>query len=167
MRINLDFIAGESAFYCRAIVITLSWSHVLIQTSNVCTVNPGGWAPASVLRAVAKREYPKFLKRFTSYVQEKTASKPILFWGSQVARSFVDAAACLHVTPEDLLSTKPSPFSSDEMADRPEPHVRLWGSSGWLLLLRCDQTRPSCDLFPPPILRHKPQWGRKCCHGAL
>ncbi|XP_049649602.1 ceramide transfer protein-like isoform X5 [Accipiter gentilis] len=42
-------------------------------------VNPGGWAPASVLRAVAKREYPKFLKRFTSYVQEKTAGKPILF----------------------------------------------------------------------------------------
>ena len=44
-----------------------------------CVVNPGGWAPASVLRAVAKREYPKFLKRFTSYVQEKTAGKPILF----------------------------------------------------------------------------------------
>lgn len=46
----------------------------------LATVNPGGWAPASVLRAVAKREYPKFLKRFTSYVQEKTAGKPILFW---------------------------------------------------------------------------------------
>lgn len=46
----------------------------------VSAVNPGGWAPASVLRAVAKREYPKFLKRFTSYVQEKTAGKPILFW---------------------------------------------------------------------------------------
>lgn len=43
------------------------------------TVNPGGWAPASVLRAVAKREYPKFLKRFTLYVQEKTAGKPIMF----------------------------------------------------------------------------------------
>uniref|UniRef100_A0AAR2KZ92 START domain-containing protein n=1 Tax=Pygocentrus nattereri TaxID=42514 RepID=A0AAR2KZ92_PYGNA len=42
-------------------------------------LNPGGWAPASVLRAVAKREYPKFLKRFTSYVQDKTAGKPILF----------------------------------------------------------------------------------------
>lgn len=46
----------------------------------VVAVNPGGWAPASVLRAVAKREYPKFLKRFTSYVQEKTAGKQILFW---------------------------------------------------------------------------------------
>lgn len=46
----------------------------------MAAVNPGGWAPASVLRAVAKREYPKFLKRFTSYVQEKTAGKSILFW---------------------------------------------------------------------------------------
>lgn len=53
----------------------------LFQCLSVCfpLVNPGGWAPASVLRAVAKREYPKFLKRFTSYVQEKTAGKPILF----------------------------------------------------------------------------------------
>lgn len=48
-------------------------------SSCLFPVNPGGWAPASVLRAVAKREYPKFLKRFTSYVQEKTAGKPILF----------------------------------------------------------------------------------------
>lgn len=48
-------------------------------SSCLLLVNPGGWAPASVLRAVAKREYPKFLKRFTSYVQEKTAGKPILF----------------------------------------------------------------------------------------
>lgn len=41
------------------------------------TVNPGGWAPASVLRAVYKREYPKFLKRFTAYVIEKTKNLPI------------------------------------------------------------------------------------------
>lgn len=43
------------------------------------TINPGGWAPASVLRAVYKREYPKFLKRFTQYVKEQTESKPIMF----------------------------------------------------------------------------------------
>lgn len=43
------------------------------------TVNPGGWAPASVLRSVYKREYPKFLRRFTQYVMDKTADKPILF----------------------------------------------------------------------------------------
>lgn len=41
------------------------------------TVNPGGWAPSSVLRAVYKREYPKFLKRFTAYVLEKTKNLPI------------------------------------------------------------------------------------------
>lgn len=43
------------------------------------TINPGGWAPASVLRAVYKREYPKFLKRFTQYVKDKTENKAILF----------------------------------------------------------------------------------------
>lgn len=43
------------------------------------TVNPGGWAPASVLRAVYKREYPKFLKRFTQYVKEQTDNKTVLW----------------------------------------------------------------------------------------
>ncbi|GAB6018962.1 hypothetical protein CHUAL_000603 [Chamberlinius hualienensis] len=42
-------------------------------------VNPGGWAPSSVLRAVYKREYPKFLKRFTQYVKEQTENKEILW----------------------------------------------------------------------------------------
>lgn len=42
-------------------------------------VNPGGWAPASALRVVYKREYPKFLKRFTQYVIEKTKAKPIMW----------------------------------------------------------------------------------------
>lgn len=59
----------ELKCYCSAVNVVLVYR----------AVNPGGWAPASVLRAVAKREYPKFLKRFTSYVQEKTAGKPILF----------------------------------------------------------------------------------------
>lgn len=166
---NLFFSAGKSAFYCGAIIITLSWSHVLIQTSNVCTVNPGGWAPASVLRAVAKREYPKFLKRFTSYVQEKTASKPILFWGSQVARSFVDAAAYLHVTPEYLPSTKPS--QNDNPLHFPVMRWRTDQSCTWGFedprADCCDQTSASCDFFPPPVLGYKPQWGRKCCYGAL
>lgn len=42
-------------------------------------VNPGGWAPASVLRAIYKKEYPKFLKRFTGYVIEQCKNKPIMF----------------------------------------------------------------------------------------
>ncbi|KAG7481436.1 hypothetical protein MATL_G00066560 [Megalops atlanticus] len=57
----------------------ISRDNILCKITYVANVNPGGWAPASVLRAVAKREYPKFLKRFTSYVQEKTADKAILF----------------------------------------------------------------------------------------
>ncbi|XP_075955227.1 ceramide transfer protein-like isoform X2 [Anarhichas minor] len=57
----------------------ISRDNILCKITYVANVNPGGWAPASVLRAVAKREYPKFLKRFTSFVQEKTAGKPILF----------------------------------------------------------------------------------------
>lgn len=57
----------------------ISRENITCKITYVANVNPGGWAPASVLRAVAKREYPKFLKRFTSYVQEKTAGKPILF----------------------------------------------------------------------------------------
>ncbi|XP_076751697.1 ceramide transfer protein [Xylocopa sonorina] len=42
-------------------------------------VNPGGWAPASVLRALYKREYPKFLKRFTSFCIDQCKDKPITF----------------------------------------------------------------------------------------
>uniref|UniRef100_A0A8C6SUU5 Ceramide transfer protein n=1 Tax=Neogobius melanostomus TaxID=47308 RepID=A0A8C6SUU5_9GOBI len=57
----------------------ISRDNITCKITYVANVNPGGWAPASVLRAVAKREYPKFLKRFTSYVQEKTAGNPILF----------------------------------------------------------------------------------------
>nr|XP_002129577.1 collagen type IV alpha-3-binding protein [Ciona intestinalis] len=45
----------------------------------VANVNPGGWAPASVLRSIYKREYPKFLRRFTAYVQDKTRKLDILF----------------------------------------------------------------------------------------
>nr|XP_033785192.1 ceramide transfer protein isoform X1 [Geotrypetes seraphini] len=57
----------------------ISRDNIQCKITYVANVNPGGWAPASVLRAVAKREYPKFLKRFTLYVQEKTSGKSILF----------------------------------------------------------------------------------------
>jgi len=42
-------------------------------------INPGGWAPSSVLRALYKREYPKFLKRFTQYVIDAQEGKHIMF----------------------------------------------------------------------------------------
>ncbi|XP_063819895.1 ceramide transfer protein isoform X1 [Pseudophryne corroboree] len=57
----------------------ISRDNIQCKITYVANVNPGGWAPASVLRAVAKREYPKFLKRFTTYVQEKTSGKSIFF----------------------------------------------------------------------------------------
>ena len=54
-----------------------SRDHLTTKITYCSVVNPGGWAPASVLRAVYKREYPRFLKRFTQYVDEKCRSKKI------------------------------------------------------------------------------------------
>lgn len=42
-------------------------------------VNPGGWAPTVMLRAVYKREYPKFLDEFSTYVIKSTQTQPIVF----------------------------------------------------------------------------------------
>ncbi|XP_049830403.1 ceramide transfer protein [Schistocerca gregaria] len=53
--------------------------NITCKVTYCSVVNPGGWAPASVLRAVYKREYPKFLKRFTSYVADQCKDKPIMF----------------------------------------------------------------------------------------
>ncbi|KAL3867074.1 hypothetical protein ACJMK2_044307 [Sinanodonta woodiana] len=53
--------------------------NIRCKISYTADVNPGGWAPASVLRAVYKREYPRFLKRFTSYVKDATAKKEVMF----------------------------------------------------------------------------------------
>ncbi|XP_060533211.1 ceramide transfer protein-like isoform X1 [Cylas formicarius] len=57
----------------------LSRDNVSCKITYCSVVNPGGWAPASVLRAVYKREYPKFLKRFTAYVKNQTKNQAILF----------------------------------------------------------------------------------------
>ncbi|TRZ01948.1 hypothetical protein DNTS_004036 [Danionella cerebrum] len=63
----------------------ISRENITCKITYVANVNPGGWAPASVLRAVAKREYPKFLKRFTSYyvlseggASQKKEESPVL-----------------------------------------------------------------------------------------
>jgi len=53
--------------------------NIQCKLTYVAFVNPGGWVPSAALRGVAKREYPRFLKRFTSYVVEQTRDKPILF----------------------------------------------------------------------------------------
>ena len=40
-------------------------------------VNPGGWAPASVVKAVSKREYPKVLRSLARHAQKFYQTKPI------------------------------------------------------------------------------------------
>ncbi|KAA3676476.1 collagen type IV alpha-3-binding protein [Paragonimus westermani] len=45
----------------------------------VANINPGGWVPAAGLRTLARREYPRFLRRFSAYVQEQTRDKIPLF----------------------------------------------------------------------------------------
>ncbi|XP_067666749.1 ceramide transfer protein-like [Haliotis asinina] len=77
-------ITMNVAMICQTIVEPpaegeISRDNVKCKITYTADVNPGGWAPASVLRAVYKREYPKFIKRFTSYVKTKTAQKPIMF----------------------------------------------------------------------------------------
>lgn len=69
--INKDKIANKSG--------PIKRENLQTRITYVALVNPGGWAPANVLRAVYKREYPRFVKRFTQYVTDKTAKLPILF----------------------------------------------------------------------------------------
>lgn len=73
------------AMICQTVVQPPESGQQIARSNLTCkiqysaNVNPGGWAPASVIRAISKRELPKFLKTFTTYVQETTASQPILF----------------------------------------------------------------------------------------
>ncbi|XP_023301176.2 ceramide transfer protein isoform X1 [Lucilia cuprina] len=57
----------------------LNRNELTCKVTYCSVVNPGGWAPATALRAVYKREYPKFLKRFTGYVIDQCKEKPIMF----------------------------------------------------------------------------------------
>ena len=40
-------------------------------------VNPGGWAPPSVVRTIGKREITKFLRKFSSTAQKRTIASPL------------------------------------------------------------------------------------------
>ena len=46
-------------------------------TLSSVSVNPGGWAPAAVVRTIAKRELCKFIKTFSASVQSKASSTPV------------------------------------------------------------------------------------------
>ena len=52
----------------------INW-YAIILLSNV--VNPGGWAPAAVVRTIAKREICKFIKTFSASAHEKASSTPL------------------------------------------------------------------------------------------
>lgn len=71
--------------FCQTLITPPKDGAVITRDDITCkitycsVVNPGGWVPASALRAVYKREYPKFLKRFTTYVMNQTKDKPIMF----------------------------------------------------------------------------------------
>jgi len=43
------------------------------------SVNPGGWAPSSVVKAVSQREYPKFLKKISSFAQDHVKNNAIQY----------------------------------------------------------------------------------------
>lgn len=48
-----------------------------LQSVAFYAVNPGGWAPAAVVRTIAKRELCKFIKTFSASVQNKVSSTPV------------------------------------------------------------------------------------------
>jgi collagen type IV alpha-3-binding protein len=55
----------------------LKRSDISVRIFYVAQVHPGGWVPTAALRTVYKKEYPKFLRRFTSYVENKVKGKPL------------------------------------------------------------------------------------------
>lgn len=53
--------------------------NIACKLTYMAQVNPGGWAPASVVRQITKREYPKFLRKFSSFVQSVSGDKSLMF----------------------------------------------------------------------------------------
>ncbi|VDK86439.1 unnamed protein product [Litomosoides sigmodontis] len=59
-------------------VAQLDRDDIQCQVCYCAQVNPGGWVPASALRVIYKREYPKFLHGFTKYVLNKIKAQPLM-----------------------------------------------------------------------------------------
>lgn len=55
----------------------LTRDDIQLKIIYVAEVHPGGWVPQIGLRQVYKKEYPKFLRQFTRYVEDKVKSKPL------------------------------------------------------------------------------------------
>ncbi|VDM94804.1 unnamed protein product [Thelazia callipaeda] len=56
----------------------LERSDISCKVCYCAQVSPGGWVPASALRLIYKREYPRFLRGFTKYVIDKVATQPLI-----------------------------------------------------------------------------------------
>lgn len=88
---NIIRVDAQIALYCQTELVPSTLNSVDKDLSNLkrnqiqtrlvylSNVNPGGWVPASALRALARREYPRFLKRFGQYVSNETKDKSLLF----------------------------------------------------------------------------------------
>lgn len=59
-------------------VAELTRNDISVRIYYVAQVHPGGWVPTAALRQVYKKEYPKFLRRFTAYVEEKVKGRPLV-----------------------------------------------------------------------------------------
>uniref|UniRef100_A0A914YYH3 START domain-containing protein n=1 Tax=Panagrolaimus superbus TaxID=310955 RepID=A0A914YYH3_9BILA len=55
----------------------LTRNDISVRIFYVASVHPGGWLPSAALRQVYKKEYPKFLRRFSAYVEDKVKSRPL------------------------------------------------------------------------------------------
>lgn len=50
----------------------LTRSNIFTKVIYISQIDPGGWVPAAALRSVYKKEYPRFLRGFTKYVNNET-----------------------------------------------------------------------------------------------
>jgi len=74
----------EVVMYCQTVVLKkrdgpLGRDDVACKIVYSATVNPGGWAPAAAVRAISKKEYPKFIKKISSFTQEYKKGQAISF----------------------------------------------------------------------------------------
>ncbi|XP_048583823.1 ceramide transfer protein-like [Nematostella vectensis] len=76
-------VTASIAFFCQTIIKPraegeeLSRDHISCKITYSANVNPGGWAPPSVVRALSKREYPKFLRKISSLCQVAYEGKEV------------------------------------------------------------------------------------------
>lgn len=81
IRLGLDVV-----LYCQTVtdshsvqLDTIPRDRLWTRLVYMANINPGGWVPVAGLRTLARREYPRFLRRFSAYVQEQTRDKSAFF----------------------------------------------------------------------------------------